>query len=121
MDGAIGSLVNFLSMGALNYLVSMRFGVLVCHMFQMLLSHSTEGGDQRGLLGQTALIPLSQSTALVPLVTGVEPSTPVLLILRVIQFSPVLCAVVIKITSSVVGNFYVCGACTTLVLMFSAG
>ena len=79
MEDAIGSLVKFLSMGEFNSLVSLSFGVLFCRMFLMLLSQSTEGGAQGGVLGHTALISLP-SAAIVPLVNGVEPSTPVLII-----------------------------------------
>ena len=49
-------------------------------MFPMILFQITEGGAQGGELVQTSLIPMPPSTDLVTLVTGVEPSTPVLLI-----------------------------------------
>ena len=75
-------------MGEFNYFFSLRFGVVVFRIFTMLTSHSKEGGAQGGGLGKTELIPLPPPTALVPLVTGVEPSTPVLLILQGVRFAP---------------------------------
>ena len=67
-------------MGTFNYLVSLRFGIVVCNMFPMLLLQSTEGGGQRGGLGQKELVTLPK-TYLVTLETGVETSMPFLLTL----------------------------------------
>ena len=73
--------MKFLSIVALNSLVSLRIGVLISLMFPMLLSQSKYGGAQVGGLGKAELFTLPPSTPLVPLVTWVEPSTPALMIL----------------------------------------
>ena len=116
----IRSLVKFLSIGALNSLVSLRFGVVFSICLQILITHSTESGAQGGGLVHKWLIPLP-STALVPLVTGVELSTPFLLILQEVRFAPAYYTVVIVVTSYIVGNFCACGACTTPVLIVKSG
>ena len=63
--------------------------------------------DVWGGMGYTALIPLT-STALFPLLTDVKPSTPVLLVLQGFYFNTTLYAVIIAMTSSIVGNFRAC-------------
>ena len=89
-------------------------------MFPMLLFQSIYVGVQWSGLGKLELIPLL-STALFPLVTVVEQSMPILLILRGVWFAPVLYAVVIVMTSSIVGDLIAFGDCTTPVLMVTTG
>ena len=72
--------VKILSMGALNSLDCLNFGVLVRGIFPMLLFQSTVVEAQGGVLEHTELIPLL-STSRVLLVTRVETSTPVLMII----------------------------------------
>ena len=119
-DGALRSLVNLLSMGAFNSLVYLRFGLVVFRILPMLLFHIKECGEQWGGMVQTELVPLP-STALVTLVTRVEPSTPFLLTLRGALFTPALYVVIIAITSSIVGDLRAFGTCTTPVIMVNSG
>ena len=121
MNGAIGSLVKILSMGEFNSLVSLMFVVVVCHIFLMIIFQITDGGVVVGGLGYIAPVPISPSTALVSLVNGVEPSTPVLMTIQGFLFNPTLNAVVITMTSSIVGNLSDFGACATPELMVKSG
>ena len=74
MDGALKSLDKLLSMKAFNSMVSMKFGVVVCHIFPMMpFQLKTKGGVELGQLA-TALVPM-------PLVAMVEPSMTILLAL----------------------------------------
>ena len=120
MDGTIGSLFNLLSMLEFNSFFSLKFHVIACHMFPMLLLKSTWGGAQEVVMGHTELIPFL-STYLFPLVTGVETSTPVLMIIREVWFAPTFYLVVIAMTSSIVGNLSTFGALTNPVLMVNTG
>ena len=109
VDGKIESLVNILSMGALNSLDSLKFGAVVCHIFPMIpFRMQPEGGV--GLQLPTSLIPLLLGAGLVP-------SIPVLIALTEILLAPVLYIVVTVMTSSSVSVFIACGACTTPVLI----
>ena len=101
-------------MEAFNSLVSVKFGVVVCHKFPMLSFHlKTEGG--------IVLVQLATALVTLTLEYGVEPLTLVLLTHRGVMFAPVLHGVVTAMNSCIAGVLVSFRACITPVLTAIAG
>ena len=73
-DGELESFGKILSMEVFNSLLSLKFGVIVCPIFTILPFRIQTEGEVGLVHIATSLVPL-------PLVSGVEPLTPVLLTL----------------------------------------
>ena len=102
-------------MGVFSSMYLMKLGVLVWRIFPILKFHMKQYGW--GGLGKTWLVPLTPSTSLVKVVTGVETSKLLLITLQWLLLALVLYAVVIATNSSITSVLSDFGAFTAPVLM----